>query len=271
MRYFLHLGYDGSKYRGWQRQAQVKSIQETIEKHLTRIFKTKITVYGCGRTDAGVHASQYVAHINLKEALSFDLKFRLNKNLPDDIAVYEVLPVKLNQHARFDAVARTYDYFIHFTHDPVLNNYSTLYELDPSELEELDFKSMKQAVVLLASGNAEKDFRRFCKQPDVHQHTFCTVEHAELSITTKNNRMYFTMTANRFLRGMMRIIVTSLMKIGLGELSLVDFNAMLHNQGAEKEQNPAHPNGLFLSGVRYPYLLLQEQEHLCSLLKKGYS
>jgi tRNA pseudouridine38-40 synthase len=249
-------------------------VQETIENHLARIFKTKITVYGCGRTDAGVHAAQYVAHINLKDTLTFDLKFRLNKNLPDEIVVYEVILMDDHQHARYDATARTYDYFIHFTKDPVLDNYSTLYSLNQDRIqdkpEQLDFNAMKHAADLICIGNKIKDFRHFCKQPDLHNHTLCQVENAKLLVTSAHNRVHFTMTANRFLRGMMRIIVASLIDIGLGKLSLTEFKNMLNNEGEETEKIPAHPNGLFLSEVRYPYLTLKKHDHLCALLKTGY-
>ena len=95
MRYFIHIGYDGTKYSGWQRQINTnKTVQEVIEQKLFKIFKKEITVYGCGRTDAGVHASQYIMHINLEEAPTFDLQFRLNKNLPDDIAIFEIIKVQ---------------------------------------------------------------------------------------------------------------------------------------------------------------------------------
>lgn len=265
MRYFLHIAYDGSKYRGWQRQADAKSVQETIENKLKQILKTKVTVYGCGRTDAGVHASQYMLHINLKEELNFDLKFRLNKNLPEDIVVYKVLPMEDKQHARYDACSRTYDYFIHFNNDPVLNKYSTLYETE--KLKELDIESMKKAASLLTSG---KDFMHFCKQPDIHNHTLCEVSFTKLCVNTTQTRIHFTMTANRFLRGMMRIIVATLMEIGLKKLALNEFQNMLTHNCEETEKQPAHPNGLYLSKVEYPYLKLKEEENICHLLKQGF-
>src|SRR5690606_28072877 len=129
IRYFIHLGFDGSSYSGWQRQKNTtNTVQEVIEQTLFQIFKQKITVYGCGRTDAGVHASQYVIHIDLDAVPEFDLKFRMNKLLPDNIVVFEIIEVNENQHCRYDAVARTYDYFIHWKKDPVLINYSAFYE-----------------------------------------------------------------------------------------------------------------------------------------------
>ena len=97
MRYFLHIGYDGTNYSGWQSQADAPSVQQTIEEVLSQIFKKEIPIHGCGRTDSGVHASQYILHINLYEDFDFDLKFRMNKNLPDDISVFDVLEMKDGQ------------------------------------------------------------------------------------------------------------------------------------------------------------------------------
>ena len=129
MRYFIHLGFNGSSFSGWQRQNNtLNTIQEVVEKTLQQILKKRVSTYGCGRTDAGVHASQYVVQIDLHEAPDFDLKFRLNKNLPESIAVFEVLEVNEDQHCRHDAVARTYDYFIHLNKNPLLFNSSTNYE-----------------------------------------------------------------------------------------------------------------------------------------------
>jgi len=157
MRYFLHLGYDGSNYSGWQRQKNTpNTVQEVLEQKLSQIFKKPITVYGCGRTDAGVHASQYVLHINLDAAPAFDLKYRLNKNLPDDIAVFEFVEVNEDRHCRYDAVARSYDYFIHWKKDPVLMRYSAFYE----DLE-LEYDLMKKAAQVFLE---TKDFRAMCKQ-----------------------------------------------------------------------------------------------------------
>lgn len=262
MRYFLHIAYDGTKYRGWQRQPEAKSVQEAIESKLEKIFKKKTPVHGCGRTDAGVHASQYFLNINLPEPLTFDLKFRLNKNLPDDIAVYDVIEGKEKQHARFDAIARTYDYFIHFQKDPVLDQYSSCYDI-----EKLDFKAMQKAAKLLEKGH---DFRQFCKQPDLHNHTLCEIQHAELHINAQESRLHFTMTANRFLRGMMRITVAYLVEIGLQRITLEEFENKLNCTAQESEIIPAPPNGLFLSKVNYPYLNLPESESVCAMMKLGF-
>ena len=126
---------------------------------------------------------------------------------------------------------------------------------------------MKTAASMLIQG---KDFRHFCKQPDIHNHTLCEVSNAKLSVNSAETRMHFTMTANRFLRGMMRIIVATLLEIGLKNLTLKEFEDMLNNTGEETEKHPAFPNGLFLSKIEYPYLNLPEKENICTFLKTGY-
>ena len=261
MKYFLHIGYDGSKYRGWQCQPDVPSVQETIEQKLKCIFKVNISVFGCGRTDAGVHASQYMLHINIAEPFDFDLKFLLNKHLPDEIVVYDVFEMERKQHARYDAVSRTYDYFIHLYKDPVLSNYSSFYEL-----EDLDFDAMKKAAALLP---LYEDFKAICKQPDIYNHTLCKVTNAKLYVDSNQQRMRFTITANRFLRGMVRLCVSFLLKIGTGKMSLDEFEHILANQLEVPDKRPAFPNGLYLARVEYPYLKVATRTNFCSFLKTG--
>lgn len=261
LRYFLHIGYDGTKYSGWQRQTNALSIQEVIEEKLERIFKTRIDVWGCGRTDSGVHASQYILHINLYEEFEFDLKFRLNKNLPSDIAVYDVIPMQDGQHARFDATSRTYDYFINFYRDPFLQKYCAEYEP-----EDLDYDSMHKAVVLFTKYT---DFKSICKQADLYDNTICKVTNAQLFISADQRRLRFSITANRFLQGMVRLSVAFLLKIGRGNMSVDEFEHLLVNKIVSPLDFTVLPNGLYLSKVEYPYLQLEEQAGLCTSLKIG--
>jgi len=262
MRYFLHLAYEGSNYSGWQRQKNTaNTIQEIIEQNLKQIFKKEIVLYGCGRTDAGVHASQYVAHINLEQAPTFDLKFRLNKNLPDDIAVFEVIEVQENQHCRYDADLRSYDYFIHWHKDPALMRYSLFF---PDK--KLDFDKMKRAVELIRN---TQDFKNLCKQPDVYDNTICYISNAELFIDEERGRLRFTVSSNRFLRGMVRLCVFFLLQVGTGKMSLELFEQILKQEKDLKEKQPALPNGLFLSKVNYPFLVLENKHQLITMLKMG--
>lgn len=262
MRYFIHLGYDGSNYRGWQRQRGIdNTVQETIEKTLSKFFKKEVSVYGCGRTDAGVHASQYVIQINIDEAPLFDLKFRLNKSLPRDIAVFEIIEVKENQHCRHDAIARTYDYFIHWKKDPALYRYSSFYE----DLT-LDFDLMKKAATLILE---TKDFRPLCKQPDSYNNTLCQISKSALFVNAEQGRLRYTITGNRFLRGMVRICVFFLLEVGSGKITLKEFAEILNQKKELMERLPAHANGLFLSRVEYPFLELNDAHHLIKSLKVG--
>ena len=264
MRYFIHLGFDGGSYRGWQQQKNTpNTVQEVVETTLSRLFKKEVSAYGCGRTDAGVHASQYVIHIHLDEAPTFDLKFRLNKNLPDDIAVFEVIEVGDDQHCRYDAVARTYDYFMHWSKDPVLMHYSSFYE----DLT-LDFDLMKKAAGLILKTS---DFRPLCKQPDLYKNTLCEISNCEVFVNEELGRLRFTITANRFLRGMVRICVFFLMEVGSGQITLEEFQEILNQEREVKERIPAFPNGLFLSKVEYPFLKLKDSHSLIRMLKVGLS
>ena len=262
MRYFIHLGFDGSDYSGWQEQKDTSNtVQAVIEKTCTQIFKKQISVYGCGRTDAGVHASQYVIQIHLDSAPKFDLKFRLNKNLPDDIAVFEVIEVMEDQHCRYDAIARTYDYFIHWRKDPGLMRYSSFYE----DIK-FDFDLMKKVAALILE---HKDFRALCKQPDSYSNTFCKISKCDLFINEAQGRLRFTITSDRFLRGMVRICVFFLLEVSSGKMTLADFSKILNQENEMTKKIPAHPNGLFLSKIDYPFLELQESHNLIKLLKHG--
>ena len=262
MQYFIHLGFDGSKYSGWQRQKNTRNtIQEVIEHALSRIFKKSISVYGCGRTDAGVHASQYVIQIYLDEAPKFDLKFLLNKNLPTSMAVFEIFEVDQDRHCRYDATARTYDYFIHWNKNPILFRSSSLYE----DLV-VDFDLMKKATALILE---TKDFRALCKQPDLYKNTLCHITNCELFMNEEQGRMRFTITSNRFLRGMIRICIFFLLEVGRGKMSLDEFKAVLNQEKDYKEKHPAHPNGLFLSKIEYPFLKLDDSHNQVKMMRVG--
>lgn len=262
MRYFIHLGFDGTRYSGWQKQDNTRNtVQEIVEHTLQIIFKKNIVVYGCGRTDAGVHASRYILHINLDEAPAFDLKYRLNKNLPDDIAVFDVVQVSENQHARYSAISRTYDYFIHLKKDPVLIRYSNFYE-DVT----LDIEMMKQACALI---QATTDCKPLCKQPELYDNTLCQISACTLFVNEDQGRMRFTITSNRFLRGMVRYCIYFLVKVGSGELTLDEFKSILNQETLLTQKQPALPHGLFLSHVEYPFLSFQDSHQLIRWMKTG--
>jgi len=258
-RYFFHIGYNGSHYRGWQRQSESVNIQEVLENTLGQILKTPTTIIGCGRTDAQVHASQFFFHADIDKEWDYDLVFRINKVLPPDIAIFEILPVLGHQHARFDAIKRTYDYFIHTYKDPFLSGVSSLY------LENnLNLDKMKQAVSLLPR---YKDFRAFCKSPDSYEHTICHITSAQLFADTAGDRLRLQISANRFLGRMIRIIVGRLLEIGRGTLQIDEFEHHLITKETPKRIEPAHPQGLFLSKVTYPYLDIPPRTEFSSILQ----
>lgn len=254
-RYFFHAAYDGLRYHGWQRQTNLRSVQQVIEDSLAKILRLpKVIILGCGRTDAGVHASQYFFHVDLEVPLREDLLFILNKTLPADIAIFDILPVDPKLHARYGAKARSYDYFIHRTKDPFLRDQSALYIA-----EELDLEAMQAAVALLPQ---YKDYAAFCRQPELHNTTFCYVQRAELWQANQGQRLRFHITANRFLRGQIRILVRKLLDIGMGKYTVEAFEAALETGQRPATIFPAHPQGLFLSKVVYEGLEMENKSTL---------
>lgn len=248
MRYFFHIGYKGTLYKGWQRHPYGINVQQVLEACLQKILKMPVGIVGCGRTDAGVHASQFFFHLDVSQPWEFDMLFRLNKVLPPDIAVFDILPMEGLPHARFDAHARSYDYFIHTYKDPFLSEVSSLYHL-----QNIDFGKMQAAASLLLRYN---DFRNFCITPADQDSTHCRVTEAQWFATASSDRLRFRISANRFLSRMIRIVTGKLLQVGSGALSLDAFEAYLALESSPKHLSPAYPQGLFLSKVSYPYLNL---------------
>lgn len=262
MRYFFHIGYNGHTYSGWQRQPKVNSVQEVIETKLSELFKTKLAINGCGRTDAGVHASQFFFHVDIEQAWDFDAIFRLNKLLPHNIAVFDIVPMDGKQHARFDAVQRRYDYYIHTYKNPFLNQLSSLYQVSNLKLDE-----MKKAVDLLPK---YKDYRAFCTAPDKNEHTICNVMEAKLFATPNGDHYRFHIASNRFLGKMIRILTGNLLKIGAGNMSVDEFEHLLITKETPGMLEIAHPTGLYLSKVTYPYLNLPTRTEFTGLQQKDW-
>lgn len=246
MRYFFHIGYNGSHYRGWQRQKGVVSIQQVFEENLSLVLKSPVICLGCGRTDALVHASQYFFHIDVEGSWKFDLLSRLNKMLPRDIAVFDIIEVKENAHAQFDAVSRTYDYFIHTYKDPFLNELSALYLG-----KDLDLSRMQQAANLLKKYN---DYKALCLTPDKHTTTLCNITTAQIYCDTKGDKIRFQISSNRFLKAMVRIVMRKLLDVGSSKLSLDEFENILITRKTPVSNKLAFPQGLYLSKVVYPFL-----------------
>ena len=251
MRYFFHIAYDGSFYSGWQWQPNSFSVQEMLEEKLEKIFKRKVTVFGCGRTDKGVHASQYFFHIELDKEPDFELEFVIKQHLPSTISLFEVIKVKDDQNSRFDASSRSYDYFLHTVPDPFLDRYSTLFNY-----ESLDFELMQKAASVIQN---YEDFRVFCLQPETHNHTRCKISNAELIVNPSKTRMRFSITGDRFLKGMIRALMSALIKVGRKQITVEEFEDFLINPRDISNLKIAPPNGLYLSSVEYPYLKRDNQ------------
>lgn len=205
-----------------------------------------VVIKGCGRTDAQVHAAQYFFHVDLEEKYDFDLLNRLNRNLPPDIALFDMIPVHASAHARFDAVQRTYDYFLHRNKDPFLTGNSAYYpDLD------LDLEKIRAAVALLTQ---YEDYYAFCKSPNKYEHTICRLTRSNMWVNKGGDRLRFQFSANRFLTGMIRIIVGRLLEVGVGDMRLAEFEGHLRDKQTPTNIAGAYPQGLYLSKIVYPYL-----------------
>ena len=237
MRYFFHIGYNGFAYQGWQKLPQANSIQAVIETQLSRVLKTDVTIIGCGRTDAHVHASQFFFHVDIETEWDYDLIFRLNKNLPPDIAVFDVIPMTGSEHARLSAVERTYNYFIHTHNDPFLSTISSLY---PEK--DINLDRMEKAVAILPKHN---DYRNFCRKVAERRTTICNITTANLYTDGKGDNIRFEISANRFLNGMIRMIVQSLLMIGRGDLEVDEFENILTSTQPVEFIKSAYPQGLY--------------------------
>lgn len=249
MRYFITLSFDGARYHGWQIQPNGPSIQEKLQWALSTLLREDIQVTGAGRTDAGVHARMMVAHFDFsgewegqRQMLDcIQLAYKLNRLLPQDIAVQKVEPVSNDMHARFSAIARTYHYYIHTVKDPFLR--TTSCELHYP----LDFDKMNEAAALLLTYD---DFGAFCKAHADVKTTLCKVTAAQWHQTSPTS-WYFEITANRFLRNMVRAVVGTLVDVGRGRLSIDDFRKVVEGKRRSEagESMPAH--ALFLEDVQY--------------------
>ena len=243
MRFFITLSYDGTRYHGWQVQPNGPSVQEKLQWALSTILRQDIQVTGAGRTDAGVHARMMVAHFDV-ETMDFDLQdltYKLNRLLPQDIAIQKMDPVSDEMHARFSATSRTYHYYIHTLKDPFHRAYSC-------ELHyPLDFQLMNEAAAVLMT---YEDFGAFCKAHADVKTTLCHITAAAWHQTSPST-WYFEITANRFLRNMVRAVVGTLIDVGRGRLSLDDFRKVIEGKRRTEAGESMPANALFLEDVKY--------------------
>ncbi len=241
LRYFFDIAYKGTHYHGWQIQINAHSVQGELENALQKMFGRKVETNASGRTDTGVHAEQQIVHLDLEEEFTAKHLFRLNCMLPKDIAVKEYFPVQDHAHARFDATSRAYEYRISKVKNPFLIHGAYFFD------RPLDLVKMNEAAVQLLNHN---DFESFSKVHTDVKHFLCDIYMAKWK--EKNDMIYFEIEGNRFLRGMVRAIVGSLIAVGMGKSSPEEFEKIIlsRNRGNAGASAPAH--GLYLTRIQYP-------------------
>lgn len=269
-RYFIHLAYHGGSYHGWQTQRiasevertaslqpGVPTVQETLEGALSTLLREQIAVVGCGRTDTGVHASDFYAHFNLaaegENGLDCDnLAFKLNSLLPPDIAIFDIFPVADNAHARFDAVARTYQYHVSDRRLPFRQGqYCRIYYRP-------DIEKMNEAARVLME---YEDFTSFAKLHTQVKTNICHLTKAEW--TEEPDGWVFTIRSNRFLRNMVRSVTGTLLDVGRGKLSIEGLREIIEKKDRCAAGTSMPACGLFLTKVEYPYLCRRDAGAPC--------
>ncbi len=242
MRYFFEITYNGTHYHGWQSQSNAMGVQQVVEESLSKLMRENISIVGSGRTDAGVHCIQQFFHADLTKPFQPEaLIIRLNSLLSKDIAIRSVRQVKPDASARYDAIERTYEYHITRVKEP-LQDGRAFYFFKP-----LDVSTLRRAGTLLTGTH---DFECFSKVKTDVNHFICTVKKAEWN--QKGDLLVFTITANRFLRGMVRAIVGTLLDVGTDKISLEDFKVILKSKDRKKAGMNVPPEGLYLMKVVYP-------------------
>ena len=243
MRYFIHLAYNGANYCGWQTQPGLPTVQQTLEQALTTLLRQPTPIVGCGRTDTGVHASDFYAHFNAETEIDTrQLTFKLNSFLPEDIAIYDIFAVRDNAHARFDATARTYQYHVSDRRLPFKQGlYSRIYYHPNLEL-------MNQGANLLME---YEDFTSFAKLHTQVKTNICHLSLAQWE--EREDEWVFTIRSNRFLRNMVRSVTGTLLDLGRGKLTLDGLRQIIERKDRCAAGASMPPQGLFLTLVEYPF------------------
>jgi tRNA pseudouridine38-40 synthase len=242
LRYFIEIAYNGANYCGWQRQPNAITVQEVLEEVMSSLLRKEIKLVAAGRTDAGVHAKQLFAHFDFEEIQDVSqLVYRLNSFLPKDIALKNIVPVRLDAHARFNATKREYEYVISLKKDPFSEGFTYLLHQKPN------MDAMNEAAKTLLD---YQDFQCFSRTNTDVKTYHCTVEKAYWK--AENDRLIFTIIANRFLRNMVRAIVGTLLDVGYAKISLEEFHAIIASKNRVNAGSSAPANGLYLTKVVYP-------------------
>ena len=242
MRYFIELAFNGKKYHGWQIQPDAISVQQTVNEAISRILRNEINIVGAGRTDAGVHATQMFAHFDSKLKLDTkEIKNRLNAFLPEDIVIHTIFLTDDEAHARFDATRRSYEYRIWLGRNPFLID--TTWQLYQ---QRLDIEKMNEAAQVLLDYTNFKCFSK--SKTDVRTYD-CKIFNAEWKLN--ENSLIFHISADRFLRNMVRAIVGTLVDIGMAKKSKQDFVDIIKSEDRKQAGFSVPANGLFLTNVTY--------------------
>ncbi|MFA5556017.1 MAG: tRNA pseudouridine(38-40) synthase TruA [Flavobacteriaceae bacterium] len=244
MRYFIHFSYFGKHYHGWQVQPNATSVQGELTKALSLLLKSEIEIIGAGRTDSGVHAKEMYAHFDFNNEInSKELIKKLNSFLPKDIAVFDIFRVNDDAHARFDASRRTYQYHIHLQKDVFREDFSWYF------YKNLDVQRMNKASEVLLK---YIDFQCFSKSnTDVFTYN-CNI--VEAFWKKEGNQLVFTVSADRFLRNMVRAIVGTLIGVGLHKVSIEQFEEIIKSKNRSKAGFSVPAHGLYLTKIEYPFL-----------------
>ena len=248
MRFLVELSYNGTRYSGWQIQPTAITIQEVIQKALTKLYNKPMTLIGCGRTDAGVHATQFFAHFNADYEVEY-LAYKLNRMLGRDISILQLKEVTDRFHARFSAKSRYYIYRIKGDKDPFRNEWTTFM----LKYDDLDLDKMQAAAKLLLNYN---DFFSFCKTGGDNRTTLCSLTKCEWHFSPDKKECELHISSNRFLRGMVRLIVGMCLNVGLGKTTLEQVKIAMETKTRVERNLSAPANGLALVKIDYPAELL---------------
>ncbi|WP_422348738.1 tRNA pseudouridine(38-40) synthase TruA [Flagellimonas sp.] len=249
MRYFIRFAYFGKAYHGWQNQPNAITVQEVLEKALSTLLRQPIEVVGAGRTDAGVHAKEMYAHFDVDQVANREeLVYRLNAYLPEAIAIQDLVAVKLDAHARFDATERTYEYWLVQDKNPFYSDFAHCI------LQPLDVKAMNKAANYLLS---HTDFESFSKSNSDVKTFNCDVRKAFWE--KKEDKLVFTIVADRFLRNMVRAVVGTLLDVGLGKMEPEKINDIIESRNRSKAGVSVPAKGLYLTAISYPKNIFDEQ------------
>lgn len=242
MRYFFEISYNGTKFHGWQSQANAVGVQDVVEEVFQKLFRKEIGIVGSGRTDTGVHCVKQYFHADFDHKLDYPSTLvRLNSFLPQQISINAIHLVEPTAHARYDARERTYEYRITQRKSPFQHGYAFYY------FKPIDVERMNRAAESLVGNH---DFQAFSKVKTDVNHFICDLKKARWN--QKNDLLVFTIVANRFLRGMVRAIVGSLLDVGTGKTTLKDFHQIVNSKDRRKAGMNVPPEGLYLIDVKYP-------------------